>query len=432
MVKTVILPWFLTWAIREAAVRREIEPLIGFSASLALGAVAVALSFGIAQHIPLPESDSTLLIPVALSTVMIGLIVLTTRSKALSQVVGYLMLENGIYVFGLTQAERVPFLVELGVLLDVFVGVFIMGIVVFHINREFDSLDSSPADRTEGLMPLLVLILLPAAAAGAAYLVGPVRLRSGSWSAPRRCTWDWSARLWSVPAITSVRRLARDRCAGSHGAYAGERAVPRGRGLRRRVPPAPNPRAAAASSSPACSGSSPRRRWSRSATIWRCCGSGWRRRRWRWRRWSTIATTAAPSRRSGSTSCSRRSASRSRCWARSSSRLRRRWGHPLLLEDLVAARDQPPPGSAPGRVRVPARGVRHQDGAGAAARLEARHLRRGAQPGRRPHGRRAHQLRVPRGRAHHPGHDRRRPRGVRPAARCSRSAWSRWSWRRRS
>ncbi len=143
MVKAVILPTFLTWAIREAAVRREIEPLIGFSASLALGAVAVAISFGIAQHIPLPESDSSLLIPVALSTVMVGLLVLTTRNKALSQVVGYLVLENGIYVFGLSQVERVPFLVELGVLLDIFVGIFIMGIVVFHINRAFDSLDST-------------------------------------------------------------------------------------------------------------------------------------------------------------------------------------------------------------------------------------------------------------------------------------------------
>jgi hydrogenase-4 component E len=143
LVKTVILPSFLAWAIREAAVRREVEPLIGFSSSLALGAVAVALSFGIAQRIPMPESNSSLLIPVALSTVMVGLLVLTTRNKALSQVVGYLILENGIFVFGLSQVERVPFLVELGVLLDIFVGIFIMGIVVFHINRAFDSLDST-------------------------------------------------------------------------------------------------------------------------------------------------------------------------------------------------------------------------------------------------------------------------------------------------
>ena len=92
----VLLPSFLTWAIREAAVRREIEPLIGFSGSLAARRRSRSRSsFGIAQHIPLPESESALLIPVALSTVMIGLLVLTTRNKALTQVVGYLCSRTG-------------------------------------------------------------------------------------------------------------------------------------------------------------------------------------------------------------------------------------------------------------------------------------------------------------------------------------------------
>ncbi len=116
---------------------------MGFIASLLLGAAALALAFAITARLPLAEVREPLLVPVALATVMIGLIVLTTRRKALTQVVGYLMLENGIYLFGLTQMESVPFLLELGVLLDVFAGVFIMGIVVFHINREFDSLDSA-------------------------------------------------------------------------------------------------------------------------------------------------------------------------------------------------------------------------------------------------------------------------------------------------
>jgi hydrogenase-4 component E len=141
-VKAIVLPRLLSLAIREAAVRREVEPLVGFTASLMLGAVAVALAFGIAPRLPLPGLQSEVLVPVALSTVMIGLLVLTTRNKAISQVVGYLVVENGIYVFGLSQAQRVPFLVEVGVLLDVFAGVFVMGIVLFHINREFDSLDS--------------------------------------------------------------------------------------------------------------------------------------------------------------------------------------------------------------------------------------------------------------------------------------------------
>jgi len=143
LVKAIVLPGFLLRAIREAAVRREIEPLIGFTSSVLLGAGAVALGFSIGPRLPLPDLESEMLVPVALSTVVIGLLVLTTRSKAITQVVGYLILENGIFVFGLSQVERVPFLVEAGVLLDIFVGVFIMGIVVFHINREFDSLDSA-------------------------------------------------------------------------------------------------------------------------------------------------------------------------------------------------------------------------------------------------------------------------------------------------
>ena len=143
LVKAIVLPAFLRWAIREASVRREVEPLVGYLPSLLLGVVALAASFAIANVLPIRGGHSDLLIPAALVTVIIGLIVLITRAKALTQVVGYLMLENGIYLFGLTQLLRVPFLAEVGVLLDVFVGVFIMGIVVFHINREFDSLDSA-------------------------------------------------------------------------------------------------------------------------------------------------------------------------------------------------------------------------------------------------------------------------------------------------
>lgn len=142
-IKAVVLPWFLTWAIREAAVRREVEPRVGYLASMALGVAAVAAASAVATRLPIPGAHSILLVATSLSVVIMGLLVLATRAKALIQVVGYLMLENGIYIFGLTSIDRVPFLVEIGVLLDVFVAVFIMGIVVFHINREFDSLDSA-------------------------------------------------------------------------------------------------------------------------------------------------------------------------------------------------------------------------------------------------------------------------------------------------
>ena len=146
VVKAIVLPWFLRWAMREAAVRREVEPAIGYMASLLLGAVVVGLSFAVAGRLPgieiEPGARMELLVPIALATLLSGLLVLVTRSKAITQVVGYLMLENGVYLFGLTLVERISFLVEVGVLLDVFVAVFIMGIVVFHINREFDSISA--------------------------------------------------------------------------------------------------------------------------------------------------------------------------------------------------------------------------------------------------------------------------------------------------
>lgn len=142
VVKAIALPAFLRWAIREAAIRREIEPLIGYLASMLLGGAALAVAFGLAASMP-PSVGDALVVPVALVTVIIGMIVLMTRVKAITQVIGYLMLENGVYLFGIRLARHVPFLIEAGVLLDVFVGVFIMGIVVFHINREFDSISSA-------------------------------------------------------------------------------------------------------------------------------------------------------------------------------------------------------------------------------------------------------------------------------------------------
>lgn len=143
-VKGVLLPGFLLWAMREAAVRREIEPSLGPLGSIAAGVLAVGLAVALGAHLPLTGAGApALLVAVSFATLMAGFIVLTTRQKAMTQVVGYLLLENGVYIFGLALSGRVPLLVEMGVLLDLVVGVFIMGLVVFHMNRELESLDSA-------------------------------------------------------------------------------------------------------------------------------------------------------------------------------------------------------------------------------------------------------------------------------------------------
>ena len=76
-----------------------------------------------------------------------GLLILVSRVKAITQVVGYLVVENGIFLFGLTLLHEMPLMVELGILLDVFVGVFVMAIVVYHMRREFDHMDTHMLDR---------------------------------------------------------------------------------------------------------------------------------------------------------------------------------------------------------------------------------------------------------------------------------------------
>ena len=73
------------------------------------------------------------------ATILTGFFLITTRIKAITQVLGYLVLENGIYIFGVLLLEATPFLVEVGVLLDLFVAIFVMGIIINHISREFTS-----------------------------------------------------------------------------------------------------------------------------------------------------------------------------------------------------------------------------------------------------------------------------------------------------
>ncbi|HEX7604258.1 MAG TPA: hypothetical protein VF316_21720, partial [Polyangiaceae bacterium] len=94
-------------------------------------------------HLPLaPQHARSILVPAALATVTSGFLVIATRRKAITQVAGYLVLENGVFVMGLGLLEAMPFLVEVGILLDLFVAIFVMGIILHHVSREFASLDT--------------------------------------------------------------------------------------------------------------------------------------------------------------------------------------------------------------------------------------------------------------------------------------------------
>jgi len=142
--KGFVIPHLLNRAVRSAEIKREVEPFLGYVPTLLLGALFTALSFGFAGKLPLlPEHQNYMFVPASIATLMSGFLLLTTRRKAISQVIGYLVLENGIFIFGLLLADAMPIMVEAGALLDLLVGTFVMGIVINHISREFSSLDTS-------------------------------------------------------------------------------------------------------------------------------------------------------------------------------------------------------------------------------------------------------------------------------------------------
>ena len=143
VIKGWVIPVILFRALRQVSIKREVEPSLGLLPSLLLGALATVLAVAASNRLPLVETRlAPLLIPASFATIAAGFILITARRKAISQVLGYLVLENGIFVFGLLLVEEMPFLVETGVLLDLLVGIFVLSIIIHHINREFASLDT--------------------------------------------------------------------------------------------------------------------------------------------------------------------------------------------------------------------------------------------------------------------------------------------------
>src|SRR5579862_3501685 len=140
--KGIVFPWLLLRIRARADFSREVDPFVGYIASILFGVLALGLSvwLGLEMKPALARAPFVMLVS-SIFLVLVGVFLIVARKKALMQVIGYLVLENGIFLFGVITVVGTPLLVELGVLLDAFVGVFVMGIAIFHINREFGSMD---------------------------------------------------------------------------------------------------------------------------------------------------------------------------------------------------------------------------------------------------------------------------------------------------
>ncbi|HSM93766.1 MAG TPA: hydrogenase [Anaeromyxobacteraceae bacterium] len=144
VVKAIAIPLLMNWATRESAPHRELAPIVGYASTLFFGAVGAAVAFTWTSDLPLPiPGRHPMLVPTAITTAWTGLLLLMTRRKAVTQVLGFLVLENGVFVFGQLLADLMPVMVEAGVLLDLLAAVFVMGLVMFDLQRAFSSLDTS-------------------------------------------------------------------------------------------------------------------------------------------------------------------------------------------------------------------------------------------------------------------------------------------------
>lgn len=148
VLKAVLVPAILFWAIRHISMRSEIKPIIGLGTSILCGTVLIAVAFWISLSLRLPgKLVSSLVLPCSLATMLLGFMTMVTRARAITQVLGYMVIENGIFLFALSLFDAMPLLIEMGILLDIFVAVFIMAIVLNHINEEFERTRGSAAGR---------------------------------------------------------------------------------------------------------------------------------------------------------------------------------------------------------------------------------------------------------------------------------------------
>jgi hydrogenase-4 component E len=144
LIRGIIIPMAIYIAIKRVAIHREVEPIINYHASLLCGLGLIVAATYISQQLNIPAiSHYKLLFPAAISILVTGMFLLMARRNAIAMVLGYIMMENGIYLVGTTFSVRARHIVEFGILLDVLAGVMIMAIILQNIKRTFDDVDTA-------------------------------------------------------------------------------------------------------------------------------------------------------------------------------------------------------------------------------------------------------------------------------------------------
>ena len=142
ILKVIALPWILHRLIYRLGAQWDSEPLVNIPATMLVGLVLVIFAFGLAQPISMLATTITRhTLGIALAVILLSFLMMITRRKAITQVIGFLAMENGLFFAATSATYGMPMVIELGIALDLLVGVFILGIFFFQIREQFDSLD---------------------------------------------------------------------------------------------------------------------------------------------------------------------------------------------------------------------------------------------------------------------------------------------------
>jgi hydrogenase-4 component E len=148
VLKALLLPWILHRLVRRLQIKGEIEALINIPTTMLVGLGLVIIAFNVA--LPISQLSHTITrgtLGIALATVMLAFLMMITRKKAITQVVGFLAMENGLFLAATSATYGMPMVVEFGIALDVLVGAIILGVFFFQIRDQFDSLDIHHMER---------------------------------------------------------------------------------------------------------------------------------------------------------------------------------------------------------------------------------------------------------------------------------------------
>jgi hydrogenase-4 component E len=142
LLKVIALPWILHRLIQRLGAQWDSETLVNIPATMLVGLMLVIFAFGLAQPISMMATTITRhTIGIALAVILLSFLMMITRRKAVTQVIGFLAMENGLFFAATSATYGMPMVIELGIALDLLVAVFILGIFFFQIREQFDSLD---------------------------------------------------------------------------------------------------------------------------------------------------------------------------------------------------------------------------------------------------------------------------------------------------